>query len=165
MAGIGIIRMSGPDALAITRRVFCPSGGKCEWKSHHLYHGDIVAADGETILALRAVARQVPVAQAVQDFALRLLVSTHPEREDAPEIARKYLRFGASPRAAQAMIAAARVRALKQGRYNAAFDDIRFVAPACLRHRLALNFEALSDGVTVDQVISRLIEEAGKSDA
>ena len=50
MAGIGIIRMSGPDALAITRRVFCPSGGKCEWKSHHLYHGDIVAADGETIL-------------------------------------------------------------------------------------------------------------------
>ena len=50
MAGIGIIRMSGPDALAIARRVFCPSGGKCEWKSHHLYHGDIVAADGETIL-------------------------------------------------------------------------------------------------------------------
>lgn len=119
----------------------------------------------EGILALRAVAQQVPVAQQVQDFALRLLLATHPEAPDAPEIARKYLRFGASPRAAQAMIAAARVRALNQGRYNAAFDDIRFVAPACLRHRLALNFEALSDGVTVDSILAALLEEVSKSHA
>ena len=120
---------------------------------------------GEGILALREVARQVPVAQAVQDFALRLLLATHPEAPDAPEIARKYLRFGASPRAAQAMISAARVRALNQGRYNAAFEDIRFVAPACLRHRLALNFEALSDGIGVDAVIGALMEEVSKSHA
>ena len=123
------------------------------------------AADGQDILALRAVARQVPLAQAVQDFALRLILATHPQEENAPEITKKYLRFGASPRAAQAMISAARVRALNEGRYNVAFEDIRYVAPACLRHRLALNFYALADGVSVDQVISALMEEVGKAHA
>ena len=123
------------------------------------------AADGQDILALRAVARQVPLAQAVQDFALRLILATHPQEENAPEITQKYLRFGASPRAAQAMISAARVRALNEGRYNVAFEDIRYVAPACLRHRLALNFDALADGVSVDQVISALMEEVGKAHA
>ncbi len=123
------------------------------------------AADGQDILALRAVARQVPLAQAVQDFALRLILATHPQEENAPEITKKYLRFGASPRAAQAMISAARVRALNEGRYNVAFEDIRYVAPACLRHRLALNFDALADGVSVDQVISALMEEVGKAHA
>ena len=121
--------------------------------------------DGPGILSLRAVARQVPVAQAVQDYALRLLVATHPETESAPDVSKKYLRFGASPRAAQAMIAAARVKALIDGRYNVAFDDIRFVAPACLRHRLALNFDAVADGVTVDRVIGLLMEEVDKQHA
>ena len=122
-------------------------------------------ADGQKILSLRAVARQVPLAQAVQDFALRLLLATHPDDENAPEITRRYIRFGASPRAAQAMIELARVRALNQGRYNVAYEDIRFVAPACLRHRLALNFDALADGVSVEQVIQTLMEEVKKRHA
>ena len=122
-------------------------------------------ADGQKILSLRAVARQVPLAQAVQDFALRLLLATHPDDENAPEITRRYIRFGASPRAAQAMIELARVRALNQGRYNVAYEDIRFVAPACLRHRLALNFDALADGVSVEQVIQTLMEEVEKRHA
>ncbi len=122
-------------------------------------------ADGRKILSLRAVARQVPLAQAVQDFALRLLLATHPDNENAPEITRRYIRFGASPRAAQAMIELARVRALNQGRYNVAYEDIRFVAPACLRHRLALNFDALADGVSVEQVIGTLMEEVEKRHA
>ncbi|MBR4537834.1 MAG: MoxR family ATPase [Clostridia bacterium] len=122
-------------------------------------------ADGQKILALRAIARQVPLAQAVQDFALRLLLATHPDDESAPEITRRYIRFGGSPRAAQAMIELARVRALNQGRYNVAYEDIRFVAPACLRHRLALNFDALADGVSVEQVIKTLMEEVEKRHA
>ena len=122
-------------------------------------------ADGQKILALRAIARQVPLAQAVQDFALRLLLATHPDDESAPEITRRYIRFGGSPRAAQAMIELARVRALNQGRYNVAYEDIRFVAPACLRHRLTLNFDALADGVSVEQVIKTLMEEVEKRHA
>lgn len=115
--------------------------------------------DGAEILRLRAIAREVPVAQAVQQFALRLVLSTHPELESSPEYTRAYVRFGASPRAAQAILSAARVRALSQGRYNVAFDDVRYVAPACLRHRIALNFEGMAQGMTADQLIARLLED------
>ncbi len=115
-------------------------------------------AGGEDILVLRNVARQVPVARAVQDFALKLVLATHPEIAESPEPARKYLRFGASPRAGQAMMMAARVRALMQGRYNVSFDDIRAVAPACLRHRVALNFEGLAQGLTVDGLLQTLMD-------
>lgn len=116
-------------------------------------------ADGGDILRMRAIARQVPVAQAVREYALKLVMHTHPDQPDAPEIARKYLRFGASPRAAQALFSAARVRALMQGRYNVAFDDVAALAPACLRHRLALNFEGVADGLTPDDVIAALVKE------
>ena len=119
------------------------------------------AATGDEILALREAARQVPVADSVRESALKLVLATHPETPDAPEIAKKYLRFGASPRAAQAILSTARVRALEQGRYNVAYDDIRFVAPACLRHRLALTFEALTSQMSVDDVIAQLIKETG----
>ena len=114
-------------------------------------------AGGGEILALRDVARQVPIAPSVQEAALRLVLATHPETADAPEITKKYVRFGASPRGAQALPATARVRALNQGRFNVAFDDLRFVAPACLRHRMALNFEALTDGVDTERVIAELM--------
>jgi len=115
-------------------------------------------AGGEDILLLRSVARQVPVARAVQDYALKLVLATHPEMKESPEPARKYLRFGASPRAGQAMISAARVRALMEGRYNVSFEDIRTVAPACLRHRAALNFEGLAEGHTVDGLLQMLMD-------
>ncbi|MEA5069290.1 MAG: AAA family ATPase [Christensenellaceae bacterium] len=116
-------------------------------------------ASGQDILAMRAVARQVPVARAVTERALKLVMNTHPELEGSPEYVRKDARFGASPRAAQALIAAARVRALMEGRYNASMDDIDRLAAPCLRHRVALGFEGLADGETVEKLIERLIGE------
>ena len=117
------------------------------------------AATGDEILALREAARQVPVADSVRESALKLVLATHPETPDAPEIAKKYLRFGASPRAAQAILSTARVRALEQGRYNVAYDDIRFVAPACLRHRLALNFAAVTEGRDMESIVAELVSD------
>ena len=114
----------------------------------------------EELLAMRETARRVPIAASVQEFALKLVLATHPEQADAPETARKYLRFGASPRAAQAMLSTARVRALNQGRFNTAFEDIRYVAPACLRHRLALNFEAVTEGRGMEDVLTEILDAA-----
>jgi len=104
-----------------------------------------------------AAARSVPIAAPVQEYALRLVLATHPESEDAPEAAKKYLRFGASPRAAQALLSAARVRALAKGRFNVAYEDIRFAAPACLRHRAALNFEAVTAGKDMEAVLADIL--------
>ena len=116
---------------------------------------------GEEILRLRAISRQVPVAQAVQESALRLILNTHPELSDSPAVSRDFLRFGASPRAAQALLSAARVRALAQGRFNVAFEDIQVLAKPCLRHRIALNFEGMAQGRTPDDIIDELLK-AGK---
>ena len=115
-------------------------------------------ADAETLLQMRAVAQEVPVAQAVRDFALRLVLATHPEVETSPETVRRFVRFGASPRAAQAIIATARVRALMAGRYNVAYEDIEALAPACLRHRIALSFEGMAEGETTEGVIASLLK-------
>ena len=115
-------------------------------------------ADAETLLQMRAVAQEVPVAQAVRDFALRLVLATHPEVESSPETVRRFVRFGASPRAAQAIIATARVRALMAGRYNVAYEDIEALAPACLRHRIALSFEGMAEGETTEDVIANLLK-------
>ena len=113
----------------------------------------------EELLRMRETARQVPIAAPVQEYALKLVLATHPEQSDAPEVTRKYLRFGASPRAAQAILTTARIRALNQGRFNVSFDDIRFVAPACLRHRLALNFTAVTEGMDMEKVLQELLED------
>ena len=115
-------------------------------------------ADAQTLLQMRAVAQEVPVAQAVRDFALRLVLATHPEVESSPETVRRFVRFGASPRAAQAIIATARVRALMAGRYNVAYEDIEALAPACLRHRIALSFEGMAEGETTEGVIANLLK-------
>lgn len=116
-------------------------------------------ANAETLMSLRAVAQEVPVAQAVRDFALRLVLATHPELDQSPELVRRCVRFGASPRAAQALIATSRARALMNGRYNVAFEDIEAVAPACLRHRIALSFEGMAQGETVEGVIAALLKQ------
>jgi MoxR-like ATPase len=89
-------------------------------------------------------------------------MGTHPESEGAPESAKKYIRFGASPRAAQAIITASRARALMEGRYNVSFEDIKYVAYPSLRHRFFLNFDAVADGVTTDGLISELLETINK---
>ena len=114
-------------------------------------------ADDETILELQAVAREVPVANHVADYAVRLVLATHPE-SDAPEPARRYVRYGASPRAAQAIVLAAKIYALLSGRFNVAYEDVRRVAPPALRHRLILSFEAEAKAVSPDTVIRAILE-------
>ncbi|HYE09205.1 MAG TPA: MoxR family ATPase [Patescibacteria group bacterium] len=114
--------------------------------------------DGEQILEMRKIINEVPIAKAVQEYALKLVLATHPEIEGAPEASKKYIRFGASPRAAQAIIKTSRARALMEGRYNVSFSDVKYVAYPALRHRFFLNFDAVADGITTDALITELLE-------
>jgi MoxR-like ATPase len=124
-------------------------------------------ADGATIVAMQALARGVPIADHVTAYAARLLKATHPNEPfdklragtGAPEIVRRYVRYGASPRGVQAMILAGKIMALLDGRYNVAYDDIRQAALPALRHRLILNFEAQAEGITTDAVIGTVVEQ------
>lgn len=116
--------------------------------------------DGASILEMRKIIREIPIAKPVQEYALRVVLGTHPESSGAPESTKKYIRFGASPRAAQAIITASRARALMEGRYNVSFEDIRYVAYPSLRHRFFLNFDAIADNVTTDGLIDQLLEAA-----
>lgn len=113
---------------------------------------------GQEIIEIRSVIRDMPISDAVMDHALSIVVATHPEREGAPEAAKRYIQTGASPRAAQAIVKTAKARAFMEGRYNVSFEDIRFVAFPALRHRLALNFEAVADGITPDRVIREILD-------
>jgi MoxR-like ATPase len=117
------------------------------------------AATRAELLDMRDLARQVPIASHVNEFAARLVVATHPENQDAPELVRKFVRYGSSPRGAQALILGAKVTALLAGRYNVSFADIQAVAPAALRHRLLLNFEGLAEGISTDRIIQDLLEQ------
>jgi MoxR-like ATPase len=109
--------------------------------------------DGRRILELREVVKNVPVSRVVQDYAIRLLQATHPEHPGTPESTRKFVRFGASPRGAQALLIGAKLRALLDGRYSASSADIRAVSLPALRHRLILNFEGEAEGITTDNVL------------
>lgn len=113
--------------------------------------------DGPQIMTMRQVAREVPIASHVRDFAVRIILATHPRSETAPEITNQFVRFGASPRGAQALVLAGKIRALLDGRYNVAYDDIAAVAPAALRHRIILNFEGEAEGVGTDAVIRDIL--------
>ena len=115
--------------------------------------------DGPTILKMRDIAKDVPVVDDVLNYAMHLVAATHPELESANDVAKKYVKYGASPRAAQALITTAKVRALINGRYNVAREDINVLAPFVLRHRLKLNFEAISERVTTDDVVKEIINE------
>ena len=120
----------------------------------------------EKLLAMREVAREVPVPSSVLDYAVGIISSTHPEAPGAAEAARKYLRFGASPRAAQAIVSGAKVRALALGRFNVSREDIDGLARPVLRHRIAPNFEAVTSGVSTDDIVGMILEErkdAGKN--
>jgi MoxR-like ATPase len=120
-------------------------------------HADAVAG-GETILAMGDLARGIAIASHVNDYAVRLLMATHPENESAPESVRHFVRYGASPRGAQAMILGSKIAALLDGRYNVSFDDLEALAPPALRHRLILNFEGEAEGVTTDEVIAEVVK-------
>jgi len=115
--------------------------------------------DGASLLELMSLVRQVPVATHVKDYAVRLVLATHPKTGTAAPITNQYLRFGSSPRGGQTLILAGKVRALMQGRFNVSFDDIQAVATATLRHRLIPNFEAEAEGVTTDLIITQILKD------
>jgi MoxR-like ATPase len=110
------------------------------------------------IVTMKHLVRAVPVATHVKDYIGRLVLGTHPDTPSAPEITKKYIRFGASPRGAQAIILAAKVLALRDGRYNVSFADVRSVLLPCLRHRIILNFEGQAEGLSTDAVVKRVID-------
>ena len=110
------------------------------------------------LMEMRQVVRDIPVSAAVEEYALALVIGTHPDSEYAVKEVKQYVLEGASPRAAQAILLTAKARAMLDGRYNVSFDDIDDVAKAALRHRLALNFDALSENIVADTIIAALQE-------
>ncbi len=115
--------------------------------------------DGPTLTRLQGIVRDVPVAEPVLDYAANLVMATHPEGQNGNPMARQFVRYGASPRAIQALVLAGKVNAILSGRYNVSFDDLKRVALPALRHRIVLNVEAQLQNVTADDVITRSLEE------
>lgn len=120
------------------------------------------ALDGASILEMRELAKGVPVLDEVLDYAMNLVANTHPEVESASETAKKYIKFGASPRAAQALITCAKVRALMNGNYHVAYEDIDALAAPVLRHRIKLGYNAVNERLSADDVIALLVKENKK---
>jgi MoxR-like ATPase len=120
--------------------------------------------DGHRIQTLAGLVRQIPVAPEVRHYGVAVVMASHPDNELAAPLVKKYVRFGSSPRGAQAIILAAKLRAILDGRYHVARDDIRAVAPAALRHRLILNFEGQAEGVQPDQVIENILQATSEPD-
>ena len=115
-------------------------------------------ADGPTLSAMIALTREVPVASHVLRHAIDLVVATHASGETAPEAVRRYVRFGSSPRGAQSIVLAAKATALLDGRPNVSVQDVRAVAPAALRHRLVVGYEATADGVAADDLVAAVLD-------
>jgi MoxR-like ATPase len=113
----------------------------------------------EQILGMQVLVRRVPVARHVQDYAIRVLQATHPNGEEAPELVKRFVRTGASPRGAQAMLLGAKVRALFDGRFAASIEDVKATALAALRHRVLLSFEGEAEGVASDRVIAEILKK------
>jgi MoxR-like ATPase len=113
----------------------------------------------EALMELMKLVREVPVASHVKDYAVRLVLATHPKTETAAPMASQYLRFGSSPRGGQTLLLAGKVRALTDGRFNVSYDDIEAVAAPALRHRLILNFEAEAEGITTDHIIGQILRD------
>ena len=116
--------------------------------------------DGSTVMSFRGLVREVPIASHVRDMASLMVLATHPQWERAPDATRRFVRYGSSPRGAQALVLGAKVRALAEGRYNVSVNDLRSLAAPALRHRIILNFEGEADGIDVDQVIDQAVEAA-----
>jgi len=107
--------------------------------------------------------RRVVIAPHVQDYAIRLVLATHPQGEFATGMTNQYLRFGASPRGVQALVLAAKVRAMLDGRYHVAFSDLTDAYLPALRHRVLLNFEGQAEGITNDDILRKILEVTPKS--
>jgi MoxR-like ATPase len=112
----------------------------------------------DRLLEMRHLVRKVPLSHEVQDYAIRVLQATHPDTPEATDMVKRYVRYGGSPRGVQAMTLAAKIRALLDGRYAVSVDDIRYVAPPALRHRMLLNFEGEAEGIDTDHVIADILE-------
>jgi len=114
-------------------------------------------ANGATLLDMQALALDVPMSTFVLDYAVRLVLATQPEAAEASPLVKRYVRLGASPRGAQALTLAGRIHALLEGRFTLSFDDLRAVARDALRHRVTVNFEAETQGITPDRVVDDVL--------
>ena len=122
----------------------------------------LAVVDGATILEMRELSKDVPVVDDVLNYAMSLVAATHPELATASETAKKYIKYGASPRAGQALITAAKIRALINGNFNVSYEDIDALAFPVLRHRVKVNYNAINDHLTVEDVIKLLLKENKK---
>jgi MoxR-like ATPase len=114
--------------------------------------------DKSRIMEMRELVRKVPLARQIQDYAVRVVLATHPENPEATAMSKQFMRYGASPRGLQAVILAAKIRALLEGRYAVSIDDIRHVAPPALRHRMIMNFEGEAEGIRTDAIIAEILK-------
>ncbi|MDU2489990.1 MAG: MoxR family ATPase [Clostridium celatum] len=115
--------------------------------------------EGNEIIELRNIIKEIKIAEPVKEYALKLILATHPELENGADIAKKYVEAGAGPRAAQGIIAGAKVRAVMKGRLNVSFEDIKELAYPVLRHRIILNFDAITEGLNEEAIISKILED------
>jgi MoxR-like ATPase len=115
---------------------------------------------GAQVLGFRELIREVPIAAHVRDLVSTVVMATHPLWEHAPEATRRFVRYGASPRGAQALVLGAKVRALAEGRFNVSVDDVRALAAPALRHRIILNFEGEAEGTDIDALVTQIFESA-----
>ena len=115
---------------------------------------------GAGVLAYRELIREVPIADHVRALASTIIMATHPLWQHAPEVTRRFVRYGASPRGAQALVLGAKVRALTEGRFNVSIEDLRALATPALRHRIILNFEGEAEGIDTDTLIGQIVEAA-----
>ena len=115
---------------------------------------------GERVLGFRELIREVPIADHVRALASTIIMATHPQWEQSPDSARRFIRYGASPRGAQALVLGAKVRALTEGRFNVSVEDLRALAAPALRHRIILNFEGEAEGVDTDTLIRQIVDSA-----
>jgi len=118
------------------------------------------ALTGAQVLAFRDLVREVPIASHVRDLVSTIVMASHPQWEHAPDVTRRFVRYGASPRGAQALVLGAKVKALAEGRYNVAIEDLKALAAPALRHRIILNFEGEAEGVDIDNVIAQIVDAA-----
>ena len=117
-----------------------------------------VVARPNDVIVIGKIAKRVSVPSHLNDYVARLITHTHPKCTDCPQSVKQYVRYGASPRGGQAIILGAKVNALLEGRYNVAFDDVKTIAHAALRHRLLLNFEGLAEEIDSDVIITEILE-------
>jgi len=113
--------------------------------------------DRDDVLELRSACREIMIAPHVQEYAVQLVMATQPDQKEAHEATRKYVRYGSSPRGAQALVECGRVLALLRGRYHLSVDDMKEVAHSVLRHRIILNFDAHADGITPDSILDTIM--------